>query len=300
MARCRDEGVVFTCTPVSTAWVYFNDDFDNHPIKQMGEFGLKISLDCDDPPMFKTDPTKDMVMAHEHMGFEVEDFRQCMLNGIDGAWLDEPDKRTMRRAWASARDVDVDVEGAGATAADAGLRPSVSGGLDCTICWRRSMVARRSSARCWRWLSSSARCRSFSPAWACRCRTRASSRQAFSAKRWRHSARSRSNRASMACRSASRRCRGPRSTACARLSRGDKARQAARTQVARGGMVRSTRCRHHAAPAPGTRPSASRPGVTPCAGTRATAGPRCTALRPVRQPTSPASRAGRTARPPAR
>ena len=101
MHRCRDEGVVFTCTPVSTAWVYFNDDFDNHPISQMREFGLKISLDCDDPPMFKTNPTNDMVMAHNHMGFEVEDFRQSMLNGIDGSWLDEPDKRRMRRQWAA-------------------------------------------------------------------------------------------------------------------------------------------------------------------------------------------------------
>lgn len=99
MRRCRDEGVVFTCTPVSTAWVYFDDDFDNHPIARMREFGLKISLDCDDPPMFKTDPTNDMVMAHRHMGFEVEDFRQCMLNGLDGAWLDEPDRRAMRREW---------------------------------------------------------------------------------------------------------------------------------------------------------------------------------------------------------
>ena len=100
MRRCRDEGVVFTCTPVSTAWVYFNDDFDNHPIGQMREYGIKISLDCDDPPMFKTDPTKDYIMAHNHMGFEVEDFRQCMLNGIDGSWLDEPEKRKMRRQWA--------------------------------------------------------------------------------------------------------------------------------------------------------------------------------------------------------
>lgn len=100
MKRCRDEGVVFTCTPVSTAWVYFADDFEHHPIRQMREFGLKISLDCDDPPMFGTDPTKDMVMAHEHMGFEVEDFRQSMLNGIDGAWVDEPTKREWRRRWA--------------------------------------------------------------------------------------------------------------------------------------------------------------------------------------------------------
>ena len=99
MTRCRDEGVVFTCTPVSTAWVYFEDDFDKHPLRQMREFGLKISLDCDDPPMFKTDPTKDYIVAAEHMGFTVEDFRQCMVNGIDGSWLGESTKQVMRREW---------------------------------------------------------------------------------------------------------------------------------------------------------------------------------------------------------
>lgn len=99
MTRCRDEGIVFTCTPVSTAWVYFEDDFDNHPLSRMREFGLRISLDCDDPPMFKTDPTRDYVVAAEHLGFTVDDFRDCMLNGIDGSWLDESTKQEMRLGW---------------------------------------------------------------------------------------------------------------------------------------------------------------------------------------------------------
>lgn len=101
MRRCRDEGVVFTCTPVSTAWVYFGDDLANHPIRTMKEFGLKLMIDCDDPPMFKTDPTKDYVVCAEHMGFTTEDFRNCLLNAIDGTFLDEPTKRTMRRELAA-------------------------------------------------------------------------------------------------------------------------------------------------------------------------------------------------------
>ena len=100
MRRVRDEGVVFTCTPVSTAWVYFGDDFANHPIRRMKEFGIKLMIDCDDPPMFQTDPTKDYIMCAEHMGFSTEDFRNCMLNGIDGSFMDEPTKRTMRRQFA--------------------------------------------------------------------------------------------------------------------------------------------------------------------------------------------------------
>ena len=97
MARCADEGVVFTCTPVSTAWVYFGDDLDNHPIKTMAAKGIKLMLDCDDPPMFKTDPSRDFVLAHRHMGFGVADFRTFLMNGIDGCWVDESTKATWRR-----------------------------------------------------------------------------------------------------------------------------------------------------------------------------------------------------------
>jgi adenosine deaminase len=99
--RCRDQGVVFTCTPVSTAWVYFGPDYSKHPIREMAERGLKIMLDCDDPPMFKTDPTNDYIVAADHMGFGPEDFRQFMLNGIDGSWVDEPTKRRWRREWSA-------------------------------------------------------------------------------------------------------------------------------------------------------------------------------------------------------
>lgn len=96
LARCRDEGVVFTCTPVSTAWVYFGPDYTKHPIKEMWAKGLKIMLDCDDPPMFQTDPTRDFVIGHEHMGFGAADFREFLSNAIDGAMTDEPTRRQWR------------------------------------------------------------------------------------------------------------------------------------------------------------------------------------------------------------
>lgn len=97
--RCVDEGVVFTCCPVSTAWVYFNGDLANHPIKEMAARGIKLMLDCDDPPMFKTDPANDYIVAADEMGFGPADFRQFMFNGIDGTWLDEPTKRRWRLEW---------------------------------------------------------------------------------------------------------------------------------------------------------------------------------------------------------
>ncbi len=96
-ARCVEEGIVFNATPVSTAWVYFGNDLANHPIKKMVAAGIKVTLDCDDPPMFKTDPTRDYIVAVEDMGFSIEQIRECIMNAIDGCWLDDPAKRHMRR-----------------------------------------------------------------------------------------------------------------------------------------------------------------------------------------------------------
>ena len=97
--RCADEGIVFTCAPVSSAWVYFDNDFANHPIRRMVAEGLKVMLDCDDPPMFGTDPTKDYVVASQYMGFDPQAVRELVLNGIDGSWLGDTTKRQMRRDW---------------------------------------------------------------------------------------------------------------------------------------------------------------------------------------------------------
>jgi adenosine deaminase len=102
--RCVEEGVVFNATPVSTAWVYFGNDIANHPIKRMVAAGLKVTLDCDDPPMFKSDPTRDYIVAVEQMGFTVGQIRECVMNAIDGCWLDDPAKRRMRRDWS--REID--------------------------------------------------------------------------------------------------------------------------------------------------------------------------------------------------
>jgi adenosine deaminase len=94
-ARCADEGVAFNTTPVSTAWVYFNNDMAHHPIRKMVEAKLKITVDCDDPPMFRTDPTNDYV-AMIQMGFIREDFMQFVHNAIDASWLDESSRNSLR------------------------------------------------------------------------------------------------------------------------------------------------------------------------------------------------------------
>lgn len=97
--RCVDEGVVFTVTPTSTAWVYGWGDLSKHPIREMANRGLKIMINSDDPPMFKTDLGREYIVMAEHMEFTPSDFKKFVLNGIDGSWLDDSTKRQWRQEW---------------------------------------------------------------------------------------------------------------------------------------------------------------------------------------------------------
>lgn len=108
LKRCRDEEVVFTVTPTSTAWGYGWSDLSKHPIREMGERGLKIMINSDDPPMVKTDLEREYVILYEHMGFQADDFKRFVLNGVDGSWLDEETKRNWRREWSE--DIDQLIE----------------------------------------------------------------------------------------------------------------------------------------------------------------------------------------------
>ena len=98
--RCLDEGLTFTVCPTATAVCYFDpDDLTKHPIREMAERGLKIMLNSDDPTMFHTDIGSEYDRMTKAAGWPPERIREFVLNGVDGAWLSDDEKRTMRKAF---------------------------------------------------------------------------------------------------------------------------------------------------------------------------------------------------------
>lgn len=96
VARCRDEGVYFTCCPTSTAVVYGWPDLTTHPITKMIDAGLKVMLNSDDPTMFHTDIGREYVDFCGQNGYPRSVVRELVLNGVDATWLDAPDKAVLR------------------------------------------------------------------------------------------------------------------------------------------------------------------------------------------------------------
>lgn len=97
-ARCVEERVPFTCTPVSSDIGRYSGSGDgsHERIRQMVDAGLVVCIDSDDPPMFGTDPTHDFrVLAHA-LGYRATELAQLTRNAVDACWLDETDRAALR------------------------------------------------------------------------------------------------------------------------------------------------------------------------------------------------------------
>jgi adenosine deaminase len=97
VARCRDEGIHFTCCPTSTAIVYGWPDLTTHPINGMMEAGLLVHLNSDDPTMFRTDIGKEYVDFIGQNDYPPETAKQLVHNGVDATWLDDGEKAALHR-----------------------------------------------------------------------------------------------------------------------------------------------------------------------------------------------------------
>jgi adenine deaminase len=100
--RCADAGILFTVVPTNSyylrtlapeRWAL------DHPIRRMPGLGLRIHPNTDDPTLHHVTPTRAWQMMVEAFGFGIDDLRTFMLDGIDGAWVDDVTKRRWRSEW---------------------------------------------------------------------------------------------------------------------------------------------------------------------------------------------------------
>lgn len=101
VARCRDLGIMFTCCPSTTKYTTEHRDLSapDHPIRVMKESGLVVSINSDDPPMFRTELNNEFVVAMDELKFSAQDIRASILATIDHSWADDADKRQWHAEW---------------------------------------------------------------------------------------------------------------------------------------------------------------------------------------------------------
>jgi adenosine deaminase len=99
---CAERGVIFTVVPTNSYYLRTLPPERwalDHPIRRMPDLGLRVHPNTDDPTLHKVTPTQAWLMMVRDFGFTPDDLREFTANGIEGAWIDEGQRRQWRSDW---------------------------------------------------------------------------------------------------------------------------------------------------------------------------------------------------------
>lgn len=99
---CIDCDFIFTVVPTNSYYMRTLTPERwalDHPIRKMVEMGIRIHPNTDDPTMHHVNPTEAWLLMYNFLGFSIPQLKSFMINGIDGAWLDNATKTQWKNEW---------------------------------------------------------------------------------------------------------------------------------------------------------------------------------------------------------
>lgn len=104
--------VPLTTCPVSNVELNVYDDLSDHPVVDLHEQGVFVTVNSDDPPMFHADLNENYVRVAETFDLSLEDLVALAKHSFEATFLDEEDKATyVDRVEEAAEDLRADVAG---------------------------------------------------------------------------------------------------------------------------------------------------------------------------------------------
>lgn len=99
--RLRDEGVVLTVCPLSNVRLKVVQDLASHPLPQLLDAGLRVTLNSDDPAYFGGGMLANFLACHEAFGWSREVFVQLAGTAIEAAFISDKRRLELHRQLAS-------------------------------------------------------------------------------------------------------------------------------------------------------------------------------------------------------
>ena len=89
-------GTVLDCCPTSNVVLGVYPSYEAHPLPQLRDAGVKVTLGSDDPPYFGASLAGEYEVSAERMGFSQADLRDVTRTAIDAAFCDDGLKDALR------------------------------------------------------------------------------------------------------------------------------------------------------------------------------------------------------------
>lgn len=87
--RLAQTGVVLEVCPGSNIALNVYPDFESHPLRRLRDAGVRVCINSDDPPFFRTSLAREYQIASEIMGFTDAELNAMTRTAIEAAFIDE-------------------------------------------------------------------------------------------------------------------------------------------------------------------------------------------------------------------
>jgi adenosine deaminase len=89
VARLAELGTVLEVCPGSNIALKVYRNFEQHPLRQLKEAGVRVCLNSDDPPFFHTSLAREYEIASQRMGFADAEINAMTRTALEAAFVDE-------------------------------------------------------------------------------------------------------------------------------------------------------------------------------------------------------------------
>ncbi|MCB0389806.1 MAG: adenosine deaminase [Bdellovibrionales bacterium] len=96
MDYVKEKGVVLELCPTSNWLTNAVQSFDEHPFRKLMEYGVKTTINSDDPGIFNIDLTNEYEVLQKHQGITLEEFQKCNEIAFHASFI-KPEKK--QQAW---------------------------------------------------------------------------------------------------------------------------------------------------------------------------------------------------------
>jgi adenosine deaminase len=92
----KERGITLEVNPWSNYLTNSVRTIEEHPLKQLFDLGVKVTINSDDPEVLETNLNNEYRIAHEILGMSIEDIRVCNQYAYEASFLPEAEKN---RIW---------------------------------------------------------------------------------------------------------------------------------------------------------------------------------------------------------
>jgi len=96
LAEVVERRIPLTVCPTSNVSIGLVGSIDQHPIMQMRDAGVLVTVNSDNAEMFGIDLADELCNMRDAFGLAMADIEDLCLAAVDASWADQETKRSMR------------------------------------------------------------------------------------------------------------------------------------------------------------------------------------------------------------